>query len=373
LRHDQFLDSYFAFDEGCHERSPEDCSPSIQSLSLATEVHLSSRFPYLSPAAAIYGSPSKNAKMIEDDASSSASIRHSNPVLWGRVVDGGYFENSGAGTAEEIIRTIRFLLPQVLANPTIADQLGDLSLDIFTLTITNAPTAIYDTTAVYVQPAGHPRESAGAKMLRLGILARYLHKVPAEAQSMFASSDRLSEILAPPEAVISTTDAHESIAQERLADFVNDQGADFVKYCCSPQYRVSMSLFGEQNPCKVERRSIVVSLGNELERRVYDRVENGPLDRSQSWEPGLGWYLSKGSRESMDAVIGRELHAETDYQQLVEILLGYPKGDSKPPTSCKVEVAKSWVEQKMGAKLLETRKSFLERSTKEIPNAQHPH
>jgi hypothetical protein len=370
LRHDQFLDSYFAFDNSCTEQPSENCAPSIDSLSLATAVHLSARFPYLSPAAAIYGTPSDSANNIDRAAKPSSSPSR-RPALWGRVVDGGYFENSGAGTAEEIIRSIRFLLPQVLADPTLNDRLGDFSLDIFTLTITNAPTTIYDTKAVYVEPLKHPREADGAKMLRWKILADYLHEVPPEARPMFATSDLLSELLTPPEAVLSTINAHENVAQERLNDFVNQQSSDFVEYCCSPEYRTARSLFGWSDPCKVNRRSVVFSLGNELEGYLYDRVLRGPLDRTQTWEPGLGWYLSKGSRDSMDVVIDK-LHAERDYRDLVDILLSYLKGESKPATQCNVEVAKSWVKAKIGTSVNEVRKKFLERLRETGPSsAQH--
>ena len=58
-----------------------------RSLSLATAAHMSARFTYVSPA----GSLEKNGR------------------IHGRVVDGGYFENSGATASLEILQTIDLL------------------------------------------------------------------------------------------------------------------------------------------------------------------------------------------------------------------------------------------------------------------------
>jgi hypothetical protein len=61
-------------------------------IKLSTAVHNSARFPFVSPAG-----------FIEQRAGEGAS-----PALkpWGRVVDGGYFENAGAVTAREIVEQL---------------------------------------------------------------------------------------------------------------------------------------------------------------------------------------------------------------------------------------------------------------------------
>ena len=61
-------------------------------LKLSTAVHNSARFPFVSPAG-----------FIEQRAGDAPS-----PALkpWGRVVDGGYFENAGAVTAREIVEQL---------------------------------------------------------------------------------------------------------------------------------------------------------------------------------------------------------------------------------------------------------------------------
>ncbi len=62
------------------------------SLPLSAAVHLSSRFTYFSPAAKICREPVEACD---------------NDEVWGRVVDGGYYENSGAQTATGVLRAFR--------------------------------------------------------------------------------------------------------------------------------------------------------------------------------------------------------------------------------------------------------------------------
>ena len=62
------------------------------SLPLSAAVHLSARFSYVSPA----------AKICKDAATTCDG-----DGVWGRVVDGGYHENSGAQTAAGLLRALR--------------------------------------------------------------------------------------------------------------------------------------------------------------------------------------------------------------------------------------------------------------------------
>lgn len=62
------------------------------SVPLSTAVHLSARFTYVSP-------PAKICK----DAAETCGL----DGVWGRVVDGGYHENSGAQTAASLLRALR--------------------------------------------------------------------------------------------------------------------------------------------------------------------------------------------------------------------------------------------------------------------------
>jgi hypothetical protein len=63
-----------------------DESMRTQDMPLSTAAHLSARFTYVSPA---------------------GTLRTHRGDVWGHVVDGGYFENSGAATATDLMRQMR--------------------------------------------------------------------------------------------------------------------------------------------------------------------------------------------------------------------------------------------------------------------------
>jgi hypothetical protein len=75
----------------------------------STAMHLSARFPFVSPG---------------------GSVKKANSGLWGHIVDGGYFDNSGAMTAAEIGAELQTLF----ASPT-----GSPKPEIYFLVITNQP------------------------------------------------------------------------------------------------------------------------------------------------------------------------------------------------------------------------------------------
>jgi hypothetical protein len=62
---------------------------------LSTAVHMSARFPYVSPAGTLQKQVSKGREKT-----------------WGHVVDGGYFENSGAATAYDIFQNLLWEKPE---------------------------------------------------------------------------------------------------------------------------------------------------------------------------------------------------------------------------------------------------------------------
>jgi hypothetical protein len=62
-----------------------------QDMAVSTAAHLSARFTYVSPA---------------------GTIRTPKGEVWGHIVDGGYFENSGAATALELMQRMRVVAEQ---------------------------------------------------------------------------------------------------------------------------------------------------------------------------------------------------------------------------------------------------------------------
>ena len=90
------------------------------SVPLSTAVHLSARFTYVSP-------PAKICK----DAGETCSLDE----VWGRVVDGGYHENSGAQTATGLLRALRRAARQFEA----AQPAGPTRIQPRVVIITNDP------------------------------------------------------------------------------------------------------------------------------------------------------------------------------------------------------------------------------------------
>ncbi len=72
-------------------------------MDLATAIHNSARFSYFSPAGTVYG--------CRQGQRMTACAPGVERFAWGRVIDGGYFENSGV----ETVRDLLFAMQPVLA------------------------------------------------------------------------------------------------------------------------------------------------------------------------------------------------------------------------------------------------------------------
>ncbi|HYL91396.1 MAG TPA: hypothetical protein VEU32_21785 [Burkholderiales bacterium] len=99
---------------------------------LSTAVHLSARFTYVSPAAKICA-----------DAAETCSLGE----VWGRIVDGGYHENSGAQTAEGLLAALRraareFEASQPAGRTRIAPRVVIITNDASSRRICDAPAEI---------------------------------------------------------------------------------------------------------------------------------------------------------------------------------------------------------------------------------------
>lgn len=96
---DQFIDAYDGTDPvaalALPGKDPFRSTAEIPALPLSTAVHMGARFTYLSPAARL----DRNAN--EEDWPCKP-----HECLWGRVVDGGYHENSGAETAHDVLQVV---------------------------------------------------------------------------------------------------------------------------------------------------------------------------------------------------------------------------------------------------------------------------
>jgi hypothetical protein len=105
----------------------------LANVPVSTAAHLSARFTYVSPAA-----------RVERDQPSGA--------LWGRLVDGGYFDNSGAATASDLLEEIR-----AAAAPSAAATETPSRKPIFLVVIIkndpHAPSALATSVRAPLQPA----------------------------------------------------------------------------------------------------------------------------------------------------------------------------------------------------------------------------
>jgi hypothetical protein len=191
-------------------------------LRLSSAIHLSARFTYVSPA---------------------ARAEHPNSTLWGRLVDGGYFENSGAATAADLIRAIH--------------------LD------GRCPSASCQT------PAGVPRRA-----IPVVLLIKNDPKAPSICHD-YAGPEAtprgfFTEIEPPLQALLATREARGRLSERAILRLINPNG-DPDGSC--------------ENGCVLEL-SLAKSLTNST-----------PSDESRSPvynDPPLGWSLSEPSRLAMD-------------------------------------------------------------------------
>ena len=139
-----------------------------RSLRLSTAAHMSARFTYVSPA----GTLAKDGK------------------VHGRVVDGGYFENSGATTTLEIAKTIALM---------VLDRNADSRwqrVQTIVIHISNEPVNPRNPPEMLAQAAGHPKIGPGNWM---------------------------SEILSPLKTLLSTREARGTYARDTLRAHVGEE------------------------------------------------------------------------------------------------------------------------------------------------------
>ena len=112
----RFPDAYDAFDP----------TLDLRQMSLATAVHNSARFSYLSPAGTV------SACVL--DGHMTPCTKQAQRYAWGRLIDGGYFENSGVETVRDVLFAMR---------PVLAQWAGrGFQIDPVVLVVSNSPGAM---------------------------------------------------------------------------------------------------------------------------------------------------------------------------------------------------------------------------------------
>jgi hypothetical protein len=114
----------------------------------STAANLSARFPYVQPGATLYfdcarlhsrgGTAGEGRPSLgQDQEGLQGRCESDDSVMWGRVVDGGYFENYGAVTATQVVDglrpgivkdgNIRLIVIQISSDPDIGSFVGSES------------------------------------------------------------------------------------------------------------------------------------------------------------------------------------------------------------------------------------------------------
>jgi hypothetical protein len=171
------------------------------SVPLSTAVHLSARFTYVSPAAKICA-----------DAAETCALSD----VWGRVVDGGYHENSGAQTGEGLLMALSRAAREFEAS----------------------------------QPAGRTRIVVRVVMITNDAKSRRICDAPAEVEP----SHWFTEFLAPPSTLWNSRVARGTQARRDLADAAAGAARDPLgKDCAGDRTRANTLEFSLASAYPAER------------------------------------------------------------------------------------------------------------------------
>jgi hypothetical protein len=209
----------------------------LDGIRLSSAVHLSARFTYVSPA---------------------ARVERTDGSLWGRLVDGGYFENSGAATAADLIRTIC---------PDWDDETPNGQR------VCNADvTGLHDVVPVVLLIKNEPHAAS--------LCDPYLGP-NAVGRAPF------TELKPPIDALLNTREARGRLAERSIVRLV--EGQDIPSGSCDAGCVLELSLAppAMQSP---PATSAVASVP--------------PKKRNPYNDPPLGWSLSDSSRRAMDGRLG---------------------------------------------------------------------
>ncbi|TLY57018.1 MAG: hypothetical protein E6K52_15250 [Gammaproteobacteria bacterium] len=226
---------------------------SFDTLRLSTAVHLSARFTYVSPAARVENAQGK---------------------LWGRLVDGGYFENSGTATATDLVRALNLDWDSI---QDASDESRDPAF---------VPPAVPIVLLIKNDPHGPSICSA--------------HVDPKESQSQL-----LTEVKSPVDALLATREARGRLSEREIIRTVDGPGA---------------------LPADCDRGCI---LEFSLAHTPTTRGESQPTATQQAFtDPPLGWSLSETSRAAIKSRIGDH---EREFRCIDDLI---KTGQCASPTTC---------------------------------------
>jgi hypothetical protein len=350
ISHADFPETYFL----------NDSDPALYDLRdapLSAITHMSARFPFLSPAATILGNPSPTLGSIVQAEQSfqpwlKTWVSKEQKVQWGAVVDGGYLENSGAGTAAELLRALRFYEPQVMRFLAIDDKFKDIELDYYILLISNDPAATSARVHVYNPTGGtsswidsyattasannRARARSGLPPRPAEPPAEALHRIGKDdldqIKVLLRTGTSLSEVTSPISAVLNARSARADAAKTALAALANEPPEGFFKStCCDPTIVGVSHLLGEMHPCRLAPRSFEASLGRAMGVASLEELS------IRTTPPPLGWYLRGDSKSAMEDAV-RNMHQQGLPVIASKVINAYAEGIGNPRTACEINL-----------------------------------
>lgn len=315
LNPENFPSAYVAFDPAAPY--------ALSHLTGAQVAHLSARFPFLSPAASIRSPPSMIAGSINWKTTG-------NQPLWGHIVDGGYFENSGATTLLDVLHVLQRSEEDswsaygrgssATTDSAFLERVRKVRF--YVLSIRNDP---FDFNMVLPT---HPREPPTPVMLQESDndrLARWSGRSVSARPPAYSYFDVFSELGAPPTAMISTREARGSASRTALEWAVSGTSSASSDCRATSSDQNLATSFGCD---RYAGRWLEVNLA----AAIYDdrdKYKCGGND-FRSLRPALGWVLETGSADFMDC-LGREAENVNFVRSRVRIILESLKRSAMEP------------------------------------------
>jgi hypothetical protein len=360
--------SYYAFDQNRLYH--------ITSLPLSAAVHLSSRFSYVNPPAALYGRISNAALSSREECVDPNSTCAHEIVPWGRLVDGGYYDNSGTETLLDVILATKRIVDQLPPK----DPLRAVVPEYLVLVLTNGADIGFDPDPQFdgeLLPQ-RPREPAWQYFVRNGSGKRHLAWADPVKRIAYGTTWSKyigeSDLTSPPQAFFMVGGNHSINDQWALAMLTGQLAIATVESCynglkgqtstvdalklCLPNIPTNLSPRPENGCPSIKNSSLTGSSQVQQIAAIIAKPEDAlscrtfvnfqklsfarievtihMLDPSgQFARPALGWELSDPSQHALDSAAcagfedqraGQANCGEAlnfDYRQVAETLHSY--------------------------------------------------
>ena len=254
-------------------------------------------------------------------------------MIWGRLIDGGYYENSGIATIDDVtdafLNAVDYLRVET---PTWVRP------EIIVVVISNdpAPQQYSSHSAEPSRPSERPIEPPREVLINYQ-LRNQLSELLSQTDA-WSSSIELSEVLSPVEGLLATRNGRAASERRTLARRIDELRLLERIRCADEIFRASNTPTGEKlrfakmlmaditgdrerlDTCTPIRGYEEISLARFLSDSRTDEVIDTGKANSALNNPGLGWFLSKGSRETMN-VLAPKLRTnvslgESDYDSI---------------------------------------------------------